>query len=244
MKRLLAAAVVCAVVSGAGAASAAPLEGKFKIDGVGDVRVGADYMDFFPFSPVTTGRYDVSSATLLDGITPGGSFLFTVGTQGTILDLNGVPVNAPVNVQNFVEFDVAPQWNFTVTKLLPGGASSAECGAVPATGQECTPPGSPFTLFNLTPSRSIVALSVEGFVNNGMGEISDFSGTFTSQLTNLSFQAALAQILDDEIGFVQSSWSAEFAVEGRDTPPVPEPASLVLMSLAFAGMGFAVRRRR
>ena len=64
MKHVLAAAVLGALISG-GVAQAAPLQGQFRIDGSEyDVRVGLDYIDFGPFLPVTTGRFEVTTATL------------------------------------------------------------------------------------------------------------------------------------------------------------------------------------
>lgn len=230
MKHVLAAAVLGALISG-GVAQAAPLQGQFRIDGSDyDVRVGLDYIDFGPFLPVTTGRFEVTTATLD----------FAGLDEGTIKDLIALGIGS-VMLDNFVEFDGKEAWDFTLTDIYPGVGTPMGCNNTP--GSLCTPPGSPFTLLNLNPTGSSVSLSVGGFVTNEMGEVSSWTGKFTSQLDQLTSGEALGQILDDELGYVQSSWSAEFTVIPEDKP-VPEPASMILTGLAMSAMAVALRRRR
>ncbi len=83
-------------------------------------------------------------------------------------------------------------------------------------GDVCTIPGSPLTLINTSSDSFAVTGRVLGFVTNAMGEVSDFTGDFTSQITTMSLEDALAS-LDDENDFVQSSWSGEFAFTPRST---------------------------
>ncbi|BCS32014.1 hypothetical protein TBR22_A12180 [Luteitalea sp. TBR-22] len=236
MKHVLAAAVLGALIS-SGVAQAAPLQGQFRIDGSDyDVRVGLDYIDFGPFLPITTGRFEVTTATLD----------FAGLDEGTIKDLIALGVGS-VMLDDFVEFDGKEAWNFTLTDIYPGVGTPAGCNNTP--GSLCTPllpptfEPSPFTLLNLNPNGSSVSLSVGGYVTNELGEVSLWSGKFTSQLDQLSSGQALGRILDDEFGYVQSSWSAEFTVTPDDTP-VPEPASMILTGLAMSAMAVVLRRRR
>jgi hypothetical protein len=231
MRHVVATAVLGALIGG-GVAQAAPLQGQFRIDGSAfDVRVGIDYIDYGPFLPVTTGEFEVTTASLD----------FAGLDEGTIKDLIGLGIG-DVMLDNFVEFDGKEPWDFTLTTIYPGVGTPLGCGNTP--GTLCTPPGSPFTLLNLAPTGSSVSLSVGGIVTNEFGEISTWTGKFTSQLDQLSSGQAFAQILDDEFGFVQSSWSAEFTVIPEDTPPVPEPASMILTGLAMSAMAVVLRRRR
>jgi hypothetical protein len=253
MKNLVVAAAVCVGVMGAGIASAAPLSGTFEINGGpgNPARVGASWLDFAPFNyPAPgTGVFVTTGGT--------GSFNFASPVSGTIGDLFALGVG-PVVVPNWLEFaghsegDPA-DWDFTITNIRPG-VGSFPCDATIQTPEiPCTPPGSPFTLTNIReagggfPAATTVSMTVTGFVLNAAAERSIFSLTFTSQLDNLSALGAFQAVIpDDEFHFVQSSWSAEGTVIPDVTvnPTIPEPASLVLMSLAMSGAAIVVRRRK
>ena len=255
MKNLVVATVLCVGAFGAGIASAAPLSGTFEINGGSGnpARVGATWLDFSPFNYPTPG----TGAFVTTGGT--GSFNFASPVTGTIGDLFGLGVG-PVVVPNWLEFaghsegDPA-DWDFTITNIRPG-VGTFPCDSTISTPEiPCTPPGSPFTLTNIREAgggfqaATTVSMTVTGFVLNAASERSIFSLTFTSQLDNLSALGAFnAVIPDDEMNFVQSSWSAEGTVvpQGGVNPqnPVPEPASLVMMGFAMSGVAVAIRRRK
>ena len=245
-------AIVCAGALSAGVVSAAPLQGTFAINGgAGNpVRVGADWIDFAPFNyPAPgSGSFVTTGGTIDFGFPP---------TTGAIADLIALGVGSITPVQNWLEFSNHPEWNFVLTTIFPGVGIPEGCDATVTRPEvPCTPsPASPFTLTNIReaaggfPPATSVSMTVAGAVFNGLGERSIFTLTFTSQLDNLSALGALQQIAgDDELNYVQSSWSAEGTVipapeGGEQENPIPEPGSLVLLGLALSATGVAVRRR-
>lgn len=223
-------AIGCGVLIAAAEASGAALDGQFRIDGdINDVRLGSTYVDFGPFFPVLTGDFEVTSST--------GSFIGL--TSGTIRDLVSL-APGPTSLDDFVEFDGQEAWNLRLEEIYPGVGTAAGCTDVP--GDLCTPAGSPYTFLNLEPVGSSVSLSVAGTAINQLGEISFFTGKITSQLDQLGASTALGMMGDDEMGFVRSSWSAEFTVT-PESQSVPEPAGTALLGLAFTGLALAMRRR-
>jgi hypothetical protein len=99
----------------------------------------------------------------------------------------------------------------------------------------CTPPGSPFTITNLSDTESSVALTMRGVVTDGSGDFpSFFQAQFTTQL-DLTAAEALLEIATN--GFVQSSHSANFTVI-----PIPEPG-LAPVAVALLGGVYWMRRR-
>jgi len=261
MKRLLASLLVGGLCA-AGAtlpAEAAPITGAFTIAGAEDVRVGSNYADFGEVPGIWgTPRGDVIFATGTGTFAGIGPMLVSGGpvfVTGSILDPVALPVGTNIQIGDF--FQIEPptaanprpflsEWadiDFTLTRIEPGVGTAPPCLPPANAGDLCTPPGSPFTLLNNSTNSFVVGLRVRGFATNAMGQRSTFTANFSSQNTQIPLEGALAAILDDEVGFYQSSWSADFAFQ-PETTSVPEPANLVMMGLALSGMAVALRRRK
>jgi len=199
----------------------------------GSARVTASTLDFLPLGG---GEGDFA----IDAFTQQGFFVTLAGTTGDIGDLNqgAHPVGSSFSFPLWMTFDANPAISFRLEFIHPGVFSSAQCGAAPAAGQTCTPfAGSPFNLSNTTADSSVASFQVSGTSFGTAGEPLPFTGTFSTQYTNMSFQEVLAQL--SSAGFVEATYSANFVI-------IPEPgsASLLVASAALFGLSALLRKAR
>jgi hypothetical protein len=169
-------------------------------------------------------------------------------TGGSIQSLTGGPITGflPTPVVGFVNFTtgLATPVAFDLTYIAPGVGTQAGCfSATP--GSECTPNGSPFTLFQLTSNTVLASLQF-----NGVSYIAGTAASGTSPTTAIfSTQTAIGGTLPEIFALLAGggavsgvTYSAQF-VATNPTPPVPEPASMMLMGLGLIGAGLIARRK-
>jgi len=167
---------------------------------------GGNYnIDFLPPVGGGNGAFQI-------GPTSTGSFSPIVGTQTFIQDLNQAsqPVGVPILLTNFLTFAAVPTLRFDLTMINAGVFSSFQCGAAPASGQNCTPTGSQYNFTNVTASSSTVSFTVTGNAVDVTSTSSQFVGVITAQFADKSLQSVQAAIASG--GSVQTSFSASFAV--------------------------------
>jgi hypothetical protein len=167
-------------------------------------------------------------------------------TGGTIQSLTGGPTTGflPTPITNFITFSggVATPVSFDLTYIAPGVGTLAGCFSA-ALGSECTPTGSPFTLFQISSNTVVATLQLNGVSYTGS------SSTGTSPTTAIfSTQSVLNGTLPEIYALLAGggavsgvTYSASFiATPG---PVVPEPASMLLMGVGLVGAGLVARRK-
>jgi len=161
------------------------------------------------------------------------------GTTGTIQNIT-VGTGA-FSVPNFIQIG---GFNFTLDFVAPGSFSPAGCAIpTPASGQTCSPPGTPFNLSNLDNGKgglnTSAAFSVSGVVTDPTSTNSAYTGIFTSQFTNISYQQ-LANVIDNG-GTIPVSYSLTIQATSLATP---EPATFALMGAGLLCLVGVIRVRR
>jgi hypothetical protein len=215
-------------------AASAGVLGSFDVNGggLGQVQVGATYINFYPLVD-PTGTIAITGTTgFMIGLSP---------LTGTIMDLDSVtyPTGVPVSLDDFIDLDGRPTWNMRLTLIQPGVYGSAQCGGSGAPGDTCTPllplGVSPFNLSN-TANGWTASFAVNGVVLVGGVETYAWSGVFTSQKSGEFFQSFLGGLLTGVP--LDTSYSGSVTLSD-----IPEPATVGLILIALAALPLARRFR-
>lgn len=206
-------------------AYATPVTGIANI--AGNVTVTSTTINFAPTFTTTSGAMETGSFAGLTG--------------GTIQSLSGGPTTGNVSVPGFVNFTtgVAAPITFDLTYIAPGVGTLANCSSS-ALGAECTPAGSPFTLFQLSSNTVIASLQFNGnsYTGSAASGTSPTSSIFSTQtVLGGTIPQVLAQ-LNSPGGITGITYSASFTVAA-----VPEPGSLLVMGIGLIGVGLIARRK-
>ena len=166
-------------------------------------------------------------------------------TGGTIMQLTGGPATGNVSVPGFIQFNqgVASPITFDLTYVAPGVGTQAGC-ASSMPGAECTPAGSPFTLFQLTTNTVIASLQLNGtaYIGSPSTGSSPTTGIFSTQTALNGTLPQIISALGNSAGISGITYSASF-VATPGAPSVPEPASMLLMGVGLLGAGLVARRK-
>ena len=217
-------------------ASAAVMGNLNITSGAGGVTVTATTIDWTPTVVANDGPLVVSTGTTLTygaGNTP-----LAIGTTGRLLDLS---TSTTLPLAGFMTFTGVPTLAFNLGSLGPGVANT-NCASL-AVGQTCSAfTGSPF-LLTLTQDvfgnlGTSVALPAQGTAVDGTGDISQWTGAFTTQLTQTPAQV---QSIITGGGSITSSHSGSFRANFN---PIPEPGTWSMILAGGGLMAFALRRRR
>jgi hypothetical protein len=186
----------------------------------------------------TNGEVDISSAGLPNGNIPASIAGTNAADMANLMDPPDA-VGTAIDVPDFITFNSGVTTDLTLTYIEPGIYTPAECGAAPAVGQTCTPPGSLFNLVNNPPpvGQATVTWVMEGTTTSG----STWIGNFTTQFpAGTPYQTVLTDLATN--GFVDNTFSGTITL--MPAAQTPEPATLTLMGTGLILLALGLRRRK
>ena len=144
---------------------------------------------------------------------------------GTITSLSqatnpvGVTLATPTLFMTFAPAPGVGDISFFMQTVFAGVGGLANCGAVPAAGQTCTPLGSAVTFVNVTGGNSYATISMQGFARHasdapGFGAATPLQYIFTFQF-NKTFQSVQADLA---AGSITSTYSAAVTANPVSVP--------------------------
>jgi hypothetical protein len=237
-------AAILVALSANAATLTGDLTGQFNFNGNVDASATG-----FDFSPTGTGQGAINMQFF--GNT--GPWSSLNGTSGLIQDttLNspstpgGLPIGQTLNQTNWLTFSAAPNVSFTLTRILPGTFSNAQCSSAPAAGQTCTPfllgttEASATNFVNSSVQDSTANFTILGSVFDSLtGRTFDARGQLVSNFQGHNYQQVLAEIAAN--GFVSSSYTGQVQVTAR----VPEPDMVAGLMLASFGLATVIGFKR
>jgi len=255
-KRVLLGLLACAVVlTVAVPAMATPITGSATWTGVFTL-TNAGILSFCPpVTPVQTPCPTVSAGApgwnvpgsgtgdlAVYGSDPNGGTIFTL-SQAT--NPVGVTLATPTLFMTFAAAPGVGDVSFFMQTVFNGVGGAAACGAPPANGQTCTPPGSSVTFLNSAGGNSSATIAMQGFARHaadapGFALATPLQYVFTAQF-NAPFQSVLADFSAN--GSLTSTYSAT-ATATPVQVPVPEPLSSLLIAGGLLGLSILRNRRR
>jgi hypothetical protein len=168
-----------------------------------------------------------------------GSFEPLNGTDGTVknLSFSSQPVGTPLMLQQFIALAGDPNIELDLTEILPGVGTTSDCANLSGAGT-CTPAGTPFNIIGTGLNTSEIAFDLVGLATNmATGESNPFDSMFTAEI-DIPFADLISTLSAG--GSLSSTYLA--SITATSTSGVPEPATLALMGLGFAGMAYMRRR--
>jgi len=163
-----------------------------------------------------------------------------VGATGTVQSIS--VQSGAYSVANFIQI---AGYTFSLDDVAPGTFSSAMCGVATAVaGQNCSPTGTGWNFSNLSNGKGGLNLSMsfsfDGKVTTPTSQTFDYTGVFTSQLTNTTYQK-----LFTKLAVAGSSQAISYSLNDVATASVPEPSTVTLMAAGVVALlGFGYLRRR
>jgi hypothetical protein len=231
--------IVCAVAVLFAVSASAAVIGQLQVDsGGGQVVVTATTIDWQPPVGAPDGPIEVGGtiATLFYG--PGSATPLAPGTPGRIKDLPG-------GADDFMTFPTALLGGPVFDLAGFGAGSSTSCfapGAADSPGESCSIPGSAFVLTYNEPAPGQVSTSITlgafGTATDSTGELSNWFGTFTTQITGRTPLVIATNIAGG--GSETSTHSGEFTAA---VAAIPEPGTWTMLLLGGGLMAVAARRR-